>query len=228
MTQPTRDGDAVKELVRQHWDDRAATFDEESQHGIHTSEQHDRWTAVLREWTGTDSLRVLDVGCGTGVLSLWLAELGHEVTGVDFAPEMLDQARTKARATEHSIQFHRGDAEALAVPDDAYELLTARHLVWTLPDPREAMQEWQRVVEPGGRVLLIEGYWNHSEPWDEYEKMHDDLPMYDGRPPEELRDVLQEVGFTDVEYEPLMDPVLWGQEPHHDYYVMRGTVPVDR
>lgn len=226
MTHPTRD-DAVKDLVQQHWNGRASTFDAERHHGIHTSEQHDRWVSVLREWTGHAPLRVLDVGCGTGVLSLLLAELGHDVAGVDFAPEMLDQARAKARATDHSVQFHCGDAEALAVVDDAYELLTARHLVWTLPNPTKAMQEYQRVLEPGGRVLLIEGYWNHSEPWDEYEQMHEDLPMYDGRPPEELREVLQQVGFDDIEHDPLMDPVLWGRDPHHDYYVMRGNVPVD-
>jgi hypothetical protein len=43
MPQPNQDDEIVKELVQQHWDGRAATFDEESQHGIHSDEQHDRW-----------------------------------------------------------------------------------------------------------------------------------------------------------------------------------------
>ncbi|WP_254761579.1 class I SAM-dependent methyltransferase [Natrinema marinum] len=225
MTQPTRGDATVKELVRQHWNGRAGTFDEESHHGIHSDEQHDRWLSVLREWAGDDAHRVLDVGCGTGVVSLLLAELGHEVVGVDFAPEMLTRAREKARRTACSVALQQGDAETLAFPDATVELLTARHLVWTLPNPTAALQEWQRVVEPGGRILLIEGYWDHDEPWDEYEDMYDDLPMYDGRPPDELADVLADEGFSDVTYEPLVDATLWGREPHHDYYIMSGVVP---
>ena len=224
VTQPDQD-DAVKELVQQHWNGRAATFDDESQHGIHTDDQRERWLSVLRERIGDEPRRVLDVGCGTGVVSLLLAELGHDVTGVDFAPEMLERARAKARRTDRSVAFYRGDAEALAVPDDAFELVTARHLVWTLPNPAEAIREWQRVVEPGGRILLIEGYWDHSEPWDEYEAIHGDLPMYDGRPPEALREFLAREGLREIEHEPLMDPVLWGREPRHEYYLMSGVVP---
>lgn len=225
MTRPDRNGNGVKKLVRQHWNGRATTFDDASQHGIHSEEQHERWLSVLRKWTGDDPLQVLDIGCGTGVISLLLAELGHDVTGVDFAPEMLERARKKAERTGRSAGFYRGDAEALAVPDDAADLVTARHLLWTLPNPETAIGEWQRVVEPGGRILVIEGYWNHAEPWDEYERIHDDLPMYDGRPPEELRAVLERYGLRDIEYEPLADPVLWGREPHHEYYVLAGTVP---
>ncbi|QLK27154.1 class I SAM-dependent methyltransferase [Natrinema zhouii] len=224
MTRPDQDGDAVKELVRQHWNGRATTFDDASQHGIHSEEQRDQWLAVLREWTGDDPLQVLDIGCGTGVVSLLLAELGHDVTGVDFAPEMLERARKKAEQAGRSADFYRGDAEALAVPDDTVDLVTARHLLWTLPNPEAAIEEWQRVVEPGGRILVIEGYWDHAEPWDEYERIHDDLPMYDGRPPEELRAVLERYGLRDIEYEPLVDSVLWGREPHHEYYVLAGTV----
>ncbi|WP_248516942.1 class I SAM-dependent methyltransferase [Salinarchaeum laminariae] len=227
MTESDRADETVKELVQQHWNGRAATFDGESQHGIHSAEQHDRWLAVLREWAGDDSLAVLDVGCGTGVVSILLAELGHAVIGVDFAPEMLERARVKARRADLPVAFYRGDAEALALPDNAFDLVTARHLVWTLPNPETALSEWKRVVEPGGRILLIEGYWDHAEPWDEYEAVHGDLPLYDGKPPEEMREVLVDAGLQAVEYghDELMDSVLWGREPQHDYYVMTGEIP---
>lgn len=223
MTGPTRDDGHVKDLVRQHWNGRASTFDGESQHGIHSADQRERWLEVLGERTGEDSI-VLDVGCGTGVVSALLAELGHDVVGVDFAPEMLTRARTKARRTDGSLGFCRGDAETLPVHDGGVKLVTARHLVWTLPDPEGAIREWMRVLEPGGRLLLIEGYWDHVEPWDEYEAIYGDLPMYDGRPPEELSAVLRREGLSEVTHEPLMDPVLWGREPRHDYYAMTGTV----
>ena len=224
MTGPTQDETDVKELVQRHWNGRAASFDDESHHGIHTADQHERWLTVLRSCIGEEPRRVLDVGCGTGVISMLLAELGHRVTGVDFAPAMLERARAKARQTDHSVAFYRGDAETLAIADDAVELVTARHLVWTLRDPAEAIREWRRAVEPGGRILLIEGYWDHDEPWDEYEEIHDDLPMYDGRPPDELREFLLQEGLREIEHEPLMDPELWGREPHHEYYLVTGRV----
>ncbi len=225
MTDVDRTDEDVKELVERHWDGRAATFDDESQHGIHTPEQHERWLSTLRTWTGDDPCHVLDVGCGTGVVSVLLAELGHAVAGVDFAPGMLDRARGKAARAGYSIDFLRGDAEMLPVGDDAVELVTARHLVWTLPSPDSAIQEWRRVVEPGGRILLLEGYWDHDEPWEEYEVVHESLPMYHGRPADELGAFLADAGLQAVEYEPLMDPVLWGREPRHEYYAMAATVP---
>ena len=221
------DDGTVKRLVRRHWDGRAATFDDERHHGIHTDGQRERWLSVLRERTGDPPLRVLDVGCGTGVVSLLLAELGHDVTGVDFVPGMLERARGKAATADlgGSVEFHAGDATDLDASDGEYDTLTARHLLWTLPDPEDALREWRRVVRPGGRVVLIEGRWDHDEPRGEYREVHGDLPMYDGRAPGELADVLARAGFADVGYERLTDPVLWGRDPRHEYYVLAGTVP---
>ncbi|ESP87826.1 class I SAM-dependent methyltransferase [Candidatus Halobonum tyrrellensis] len=222
------DGDGVKRAVRRHWDGRAATFDDEVHHGIHTDEQRERWLSVLDAWVDDPPRRVLDAGCGTGVVSLLLAELGHDVTGVDFAPGMLDRARAKAAARARlagSARFLAGDATRLAAPDGAYDALTARHLLWTLPDPAGALREWRRVVRPGGRVVLVEGRWDHDEPRGEYRAVHGDLPLYDGRPPHDLCDRLEASGFVGVDAERLMDPTLWGRDPRHEYYVVAGTVP---
>ncbi len=217
--------DDIKTVVREYWGDRADSFDNDNQHGIHSDAQREAWLSVLRSWTGEPTKQVLDVGCGTGVISLLLAELGHEVTGVDFAPEMLEQARTKVDGSELAATFYQGDAENLTQQDDSYELVTARHLIWTLPSPERAIEEWRRVVHPGGRVVLIEGHWDFDETFDGYEAIHDDLPLYDGRPPEELAAFLTEQGVENIEYEPLDDPDLWGQEPNYEKYIMVGSVP---
>lgn len=225
MTGQIGGDDAVKELVRQHWNGRAETFEEVARHGIHSDDQRDRWLELLREWAGDDPSLVLDIGCGTGVVSRLLAELGHDVVGVDFATGMLERARANARRTGDAIELVSGDAEALPLRDGSVALLAARHLLWTLPNPTGAIREWRRVVEPGGRILLVEGRWNLDDPRDEYERVHGELPMYRGRPPEALDELLVREGLEEVAHEPLRDPVLWGREPRHEYYIVGGTVP---
>lgn len=219
------DDTGVKETVQRHWGGRAATFDDEPHHGIHGTEQRERWLSVLRAGTPDPPRTVLDVGCGTGVLSLLLAEVGHDVTGVDVAPAMVERARRKAAGSEHSIAFAVADAERLGVATDALDVVTARHLLWTLPNPTRAVREWLRVTRPGGRVVLVEGRWDHVEPPSGYEAIHTALPMYDGRSPGRLRGFLRDQGLTDLATRRLQDPVLWGREPEHEYYLVAGTVP---
>jgi ubiquinone/menaquinone biosynthesis C-methylase UbiE len=85
---------------------------------------------------------VLDVGCGTGSLSHLIAEAGHRVTGVDLSPRMVEQARTKLAAADLEGRFLVGDAALPPTGEERFDVLLSRHLVWTLPDPKAALNEW--------------------------------------------------------------------------------------
>src|SRR5207244_12186594 len=61
--------------------------------------------------------RVLDVGCGTGVVAITAAGLGAHATGLDLTPELLERARENARISKVSIEFREGDAEGLPFQD---------------------------------------------------------------------------------------------------------------
>jgi ubiquinone/menaquinone biosynthesis C-methylase UbiE len=155
-------GDRTSEVIRHHWDRRASTFDENEGRPL-SDAQRQAWHELLSPLAGAPPQPVLDVGCGTGFLALLLAELGHTVTGIDLAPRMIDRARIKADEAGLEVDFRVGDAVQIDAPDEAYELVIARHVIWNLPDPAHGVAEWLRVLRPGGRLALIEGKWAHNE-----------------------------------------------------------------
>jgi len=149
----------ISTVIQHHWNNRAATFDDDSCHGLQSSDQREAWIEVLGRLAGPTPLSVLDVGCGTGFLALLFAELGHSVTGIDLAPAMLNVARQKAEQLHLNVRLRVENAAALQDPDATYDLVIARHVIWILPDPALGAQEWLRVLRPGGRLALVEGKW---------------------------------------------------------------------
>ena len=227
MSTPVLNEADVKRLVAQHWNSRADRFDELPNHALQNEAQHQSWRNLLRRVLGSPPLQVLDLGCGTGFLTLLLAELGHAVTGIDLAPEMLALARQKAARAGLTVELRLGDAEAPAAPDSSSDLIVARHLIWTLPNPARAVQAWRRVLRPGGRLALIEGQWGPQGMQAEYEHIHRQLPFYGGQPAETLVTFLSVQGVRDVSIEPLMDATLWGQLPQHPRYLIMGRCGVN-
>lgn len=104
-------------------------------------------------------MRVLDVGCGTGAMSLAAAHLGYAVTGVDFCSNMLEQARQNAREDGCDITFVEGDASSLPFPDERFDLVINRNVLWNLTDPDGALAEWFRVLRPGGLLAYFDAAW---------------------------------------------------------------------
>jgi 2-polyprenyl-3-methyl-5-hydroxy-6-metoxy-1,4-benzoquinol methylase len=154
--------DNIKELVRKHWDWRATDFDQEASHGLLNDTQAQAWRNLIRRISGPVPLDILDVGCGTGFLSLLLAEAGHRVIGIDFAPAMLETARRKAAARGLTVEFRPADAEAPDLNSASLDLIVERHVLWTLPHPDLALKTWRGLLRSNGRLVLIEGHWQRD------------------------------------------------------------------
>lgn len=155
----------VKEQIRQRWNESAEEFDQCPGHGIHSEREKEAWQAILVKTVGVKQLKVLDVGTGTGFIALLLAEYGHSVTGVDVAEEMLAHARVKANRQKLNISFQCGDADELPFEDNIFDVVINRHVFWTMSAPEKAAAEWARVLKPGGKLVIIDGDWNHFSFW---------------------------------------------------------------
>ncbi|WP_217207450.1 bifunctional 2-polyprenyl-6-hydroxyphenol methylase/3-demethylubiquinol 3-O-methyltransferase UbiG [Streptomyces sp. AC550_RSS872] len=144
------------------WDAAAADFDDEPDHGLRDPEVRRAWASRLRSWLPERACDVLDLGCGTGSLSLLAAEQGHRVTGVDRSPVMVDLARAKLAGRDAA--FLVGDAAAPPVGEERFDAVLVRHVLWTLPDPGRVLRHWRGLLRPGGRFVLVEGVWGSTAP----------------------------------------------------------------
>ena len=209
--------DVVKQQVAAHWGRRAAHFDEDFGHSIRTAAERAAWDRILDlALPRRGALDALDAGCGTGFLSFELAGRGHRVTGIDFAPAMLAEARRKAAERGVSIRFEEGDAEQLPFGPGSFDLIVSRHVLWTLPHPEAAIDEWVRVLRPGGRLAVIDGQFDpgflvhqreNARTSDEYAAIGDQLPFLGGRPRQEIETLLEAHGLVNVGSDPVLDLV---------------------
>lgn len=99
--------------------------------------------------------RVLDVGCGGGLLSEALARLGATVTGIDLAPLTVEVAELHALSSGLSVEYLRQSAEMHALEHPAsYDVVACMEMLEHVPDPGSVLRALSTLVKPGGCVFL--------------------------------------------------------------------------
>ncbi|AGL18513.1 class I SAM-dependent methyltransferase [Actinoplanes sp. N902-109] len=188
------------------WDGYAATFDEEPDHGLRDPGVRSAWKRLLKPVLPPAPAVVADVGCGTGSLSVLLAEAGHTVRGLDASARMLDQARRKAAAHGVAVAWEQGDAARPPWQPGSVDVVLSRHVLWALPDIHMALQRWVVLLRPGGRLVLVEGRWSTGA----------------GLPAIECAAQVRRFR-SETRVQPLTDPALWGKPITDERYLLLST-----
>jgi ubiquinone/menaquinone biosynthesis C-methylase UbiE len=114
------------------------------------------WFGGGREWLGARAQgRVLEVAIGTG-LNLPHYPADATVTGIELSPAMLAIAKQRAADLGRDVDLHTGDAEALPFDEAAFDTVVCALSLCTILDPAAAIGEMNRVLVPGGRLLLLD------------------------------------------------------------------------
>lgn len=144
--------DKAEKMVLDYWTVRAHDFGIVRRNEI-SDGVSERWGAELDALLPQRKLRILDVGTGTGYFAVLLGAKGHDVTGIDLTPAMIDEATALSVELGISAHFEVMDAQNLSFPNESFDAVVTRNLTWTLPEPKRAYSEWLRVLKPGGILL---------------------------------------------------------------------------
>lgn len=140
------------------------------------------------------ALRVADLGCGDGYLTIEASRWASSVIGIDRSDAVLEQAKALAqRRRASNITWKRGELEKLPLKDASVDLALLSQALHHAVDPSRALAEAARILVPGGRVLVLE-LREHGEEWVR-ERLGDRTLGFSDR---QLRDLLTSAGLTDV------------------------------
>ena len=143
----------LKQRINDYWSERAPSFQKQRWHEL-CSDKKDRWYAEFRRYIPNDrTLRILDLGTGTGFFAFLLAQEGHQVTGIDLSEEMILRARSCAENLDVQADFAVMDAEDPSFAPGSFDVLITRNLTWTLPHLEKAYQSWYQLLDKGGLLL---------------------------------------------------------------------------
>lgn len=145
--QPSQSGlEQLKQRMRSTW--MAGDFGQIAQHSAKHAED---FVARLGIKTGD---KVLDLACGTGNVAIPAARAGARVTGIDIAPNLLQQARERAAKERLDAIFEEGDAEQLACADCQFDIVVSMFGAMFAPRPERVAAEMIRVCRPGGTMAM--------------------------------------------------------------------------
>ncbi len=163
-------GHAVKHRARSQFDGWARTYDRSIVQHLLFQPAYRMFMEELYGWRKDDPtpFDMLDIGCGTGS---WLAMVAGSIlpsrtlVGLDYSGSMCEVAHGKSKGIEAAPVFVNGDSEHLPFADGSFDVVTCSHSFHHYPHQAATIREMRRVLRPGGRLLLIDGFRDNIIGW---------------------------------------------------------------
>ncbi len=167
---PPRAGYAVKRRARAQFDSWSRTYDRSIVQHLLFQPAYRMFMQELYDWRGRDARNfdLLDIGSGTGS---WLAMVAGSgmaagrLVGLDYSSSMCAVAEAKAGDIDPPPRFVNGDSEHLPFQDQSFDVVTCSHSLHHYPHQAAAVREMKRVLRPGGRLLIIDGFRDNIIGW---------------------------------------------------------------
>lgn len=177
------------EKLLKNWTESSSGYSNNIKNELESFKKQE-WTDLILENAGRKgNLKILDVGTGPGFFAIIMSLQGHDVTAIDCTQAMLDEAAQNAKAYGVAPTFIQSDTQSLDFPDDTFDLIISRNVVWTIIDAEKAYCEWRRVLKPGGRMIAFDANWNlrlfdeekrkeYERDMEEYKRLYSKIPPH--------------------------------------------------
>lgn len=162
---------AMKSLARDEFEAWADTYDESLLNRFLFYPAYQMFLEELYRWRGQQGVPfdLLDVGCGTGTFDAMLAAspLKARVVGLDYSPAMCKAASAKAchAGLNDRLRHTAADSEHLPFADGSFDAVTCSNSFHHYPHQQTVVCEMRRVLRPGGRLMLIDGFRDNVIGW---------------------------------------------------------------
>lgn len=151
--------------ARSSWDAKAEEWHQQVGSSGDKNRRFNSDPVLWRLLGDVKGLRVLDAGCGTGYLSIKLAQRGASVVSIDHSSGMIEVARRNAAQARVPLEFHIASCSKMTpVMGESVDRIVSNYVLMDLPDMRGAIEEFHRVLRPGGRAAVVFSHPSFSPP----------------------------------------------------------------
>ncbi|SHH87587.1 Methyltransferase domain-containing protein [Sporobacter termitidis DSM 10068] len=177
-----------KEKLLKNWTESSANYSSSIINELNCFKRQ-AWLDLILTNAGSDKrMKVLDVGTGPGFFAILMSLAGHDVTAIDCTQAMINEARSNAEKFGAAVDFRVSDTQELDFPDESFDLIINRNVVWTIIDAEKAYREWRRVLRTGGKLLVFDANWNirlfseeklreYNRDREEFQRLYPDTPL---------------------------------------------------
>ena len=193
--------------IQTYWTNRAEGYSQVNQGELH-SEQKYKWQQTLLQYIpfkANKSIKILDIGTGPGFFAIILAQLGFDITAIDYTEQMLLEAKQNAGKLSEQIDFQQMDAQNLNFPDDWYNHLFDEQ-------KRQAYEEDRKMV---AKAHMDDHY--TCTDIDAMENIARQVPLSSINRPDWDREILTKIGFTTINIIPDIWQQIWSDEEKLNY-----------